>query len=296
MPNTDTLDWGYSKELLRNIIKADPGWDLTLGLIETRLEGSYFTRCPSPNVYVTTFYQAADILQDAEIDLFHYLLKTIYANITRFHMRADDINYKYPSHHETRGCIFDMTGNKGDLVYACTDMRLCEEYEAALPKYAPILTVLPLAREADKAYEGYFSVDKKGKLKDTRGDTADDQDTYALIMRDKERLLSFETPLRFIFSHSALKEGWDNPTCFRSARCWSSPARCRRGRRSGAACGFASTSRASGYTTARPTCCTSSPASISPSLPTTCSGRSSGRPASGSARWTSPASSTSRFQ
>ena len=91
-----------------------------------------------------------------------------------------------------------------------------EEYAKliALPKYAPILATLPVAKDADKAHEGYFSVDKKGRVKDTRGDTQDDQDTYALIMRDKERLLSFETPLRFIFSHSALKEGWDNPNVF----------------------------------------------------------------------------------
>jgi len=84
----------------------------------------------------------------------------------------------------------------------------------ARPKYSAILDALPAAKEPGQAHEGYFSVDKKGKLKNTRGDTADDQDTYALIMRDKERLLSFETPLRFIFSHSALREGWDNPNVF----------------------------------------------------------------------------------
>jgi len=91
-----------------------------------------------------------------------------------------------------------------------------EEYQKliSLPKYAAILQLLPQAKEPELAHEGYFSIDKKGKLKDTRGDTQDDQDTYALIMRDKERLLSFETPLRFIFSHSALREGWDNPNVF----------------------------------------------------------------------------------
>ena len=51
-------------------------------------------------------------------------------------------------------------------------------------------------------------------FKDTRGDTKADDDTYNLIMRDKEKLLSFETPLKFIFSHSALREGWDNPNVF----------------------------------------------------------------------------------
>lgn len=63
-------------------------------------------------------------------------------------------------------------------------------------------------------HDGYFSQDKKGNYKNTKGDTQADDDTYNTIMRDKERLLSFECPLRFIFSHSALKEGWDNPNVF----------------------------------------------------------------------------------
>ncbi len=76
--------------------------------------------------------------------------------------------------------------------------------------------VLPFS--VDEVHDGYFSVDKKaGKivnLKDTGGATKADEETYELIMRDKERLLSMEVPLRFIFSHSALKEGWDNPNVF----------------------------------------------------------------------------------
>jgi len=63
-------------------------------------------------------------------------------------------------------------------------------------------------------HNGYFSQDKTGALKDTKGSTRDDEDTYSLIMRDKERLLSFDEPLRFIFSHTALREGWDNPNVF----------------------------------------------------------------------------------
>lgn len=68
--------------------------------------------------------------------------------------------------------------------------------------------------DVTKAHDGYFSQDKKGKYKDTKGDTQADDDTYNTIMKDKEKLLSFECPLRFIFSHSALKEGWDNPNVF----------------------------------------------------------------------------------
>ena len=66
----------------------------------------------------------------------------------------------------------------------------------------------------DQVHGGYFSVDSKQRPKDTRGDSAADVDTYDLIMRDKERLLSSSEPLRFIFSHSALREGWDNPNVF----------------------------------------------------------------------------------
>ena len=68
--------------------------------------------------------------------------------------------------------------------------------------------------EVSDVHNGYFSQDNKGKLKDTGGESQDDNDTYKLIMQDKERLLDLSTPLRFIFSHSALREGWDNPNVF----------------------------------------------------------------------------------
>lgn len=72
--------------------------------------------------------------------------------------------------------------------------------------------------DADRVHNGYFSIDKKGKPVDPtikRGsEDSDDVSAYDLIMKDKERLLSFEEPTRFIFSHSALKEGWDNPNVF----------------------------------------------------------------------------------
>lgn len=106
-----------------------------------------------------------------------------------------------------------------------------EEYEAVLADY---LGQLDLDEAAERyrdhveaipvrsTHEGYFSVDKKtkqfvdGKIA-ARGEFAghsDDVDAYDLILKDKERLLSFEEPVRFIWSHSALREGWDNPNVF----------------------------------------------------------------------------------
>lgn len=73
-----------------------------------------------------------------------------------------------------------------------------------------------ISLEANNVHDGYFSKDGKGRLKNSSGDgvSKDDETTYQLIMKDKERLLSFDEPIRFIFSHSALKEGWDNPNIF----------------------------------------------------------------------------------
>ena len=92
------------------------------------------------------------------------------------------------------------------------------DYDEAAERYREHVQGIPVR----KTHEGYFSIDKKsgrqidGSAKKT-GETAgqsDDVDAYELILKDKERLLSFEEPVRFIWSHSALREGWDNPNVF----------------------------------------------------------------------------------
>ena len=102
-----------------------------------------------------------------------------------------------------------------------------EEYTKLIKskKYASLFGELKdYDKEVSTVHNGYFSIDKKSKhsnktdkyeyFRDTKGNTKRDEDTYSLIMRDKEKLLSFDSKLRFIFSHSALKEGWDNPNVF----------------------------------------------------------------------------------
>jgi type III restriction enzyme len=115
---------------------------------------------------------------------------------------------------------YDADGNqvKGDYAKIFE-----EEYRrlARHPDYQSLFKAVDMSTAPEAVHNGYFSIDKKkvgGKtvevFRDTRGDTKADDDTYSLIMRDKEKLLGFETPLKFIFSHSALKEGWDNPNVF----------------------------------------------------------------------------------
>lgn len=95
--------------------------------------------------------------------------------------------------------------------------KFAEAFEAELAGFVKDERYRALAwltQPMDRLHNGYFAQDKKGVLKDTRGDTQADDEVYNLIMREKERLLSLEEPLRFIFSHSALREGWDNPNVF----------------------------------------------------------------------------------
>ena len=74
--------------------------------------------------------------------------------------------------------------------------------------------LLPTAKEISSCHEGYFSRDKKGRLTNSNGESEEDVSTYDLILKRKELLLDFTVPIRFIFSHSALREGWDNPNVF----------------------------------------------------------------------------------
>ncbi|EHQ52210.1 type III restriction enzyme, res subunit [Ectothiorhodospira sp. PHS-1] len=101
-----------------------------------------------------------------------------------------------------------------------------EEYELLKEEYLSELAIdneqyrkYLAGIEPPKTHNGYFSIDKKtNRLKDpkvgARSIDSDDVDAYDLILKDKERLLSFDEPTRFIFSHSALREGWDNPNVF----------------------------------------------------------------------------------
>ena len=112
---------------------------------------------------------------------------------------------------------YDEDGNqvKGDYALIFED-----EYRrlATHPDYQSLFAEVDVATAASDVHNGYFSIDKKGGWTDTDENNQANRDNaeraYSLIMREKEKLLSFETRLKFIFSHSALKEGWDNPNVF----------------------------------------------------------------------------------
>jgi type III restriction enzyme len=105
---------------------------------------------------------------------------------------------------------YDLSGEKLKGKFAQWFEEIYQEYISK-----------PAFKELDRfpiqdIHKGYFSIDKKGKIKDSKEDrlNKDDEDTFSLIMREKEKLLDLNNSLRFIFSHSALREGWDNPNVF----------------------------------------------------------------------------------
>jgi type III restriction enzyme len=112
---------------------------------------------------------------------------------------------------------YDANGNRVKGKYA---LMFEEEYRklATQPGYQTLFEKVDLEVEADEVHDGYFSIDKKGGWTETEDGNQTGRDNaeraYNLIMKDKEKLLSFDSKLKFIFSHSALKEGWDNPNVF----------------------------------------------------------------------------------
>jgi len=112
----------------------------------------------------------------------------------------------------------------GDEVLGEYGKMFEQEYINVLNEYVTLLDT-PYQRylkstcsDVSEVHKGYFSIDKKGHAIDSKvkrgSEFSDDISAYDLILKNKERLLSFDEPTRFIFSHSALREGWDNPNVF----------------------------------------------------------------------------------
>lgn len=163
----------------------------------------------------------------------------VLGDIDELHVRTIQIREAIASHLEKERALFDKGikvlslffidevakyrayNEKGDQLKGVYEEIFEQEYKDAVAQleffsdeYRAYIDKHPV----EKIHNGYFSVDKKGRAvdsKEARGEGgSDDVSAYDLIMKHKERLLSFEEPTRFIFSHSALREGWDNPNVF----------------------------------------------------------------------------------
>ena len=220
---------GEPKRLVRKLSKGANLFDLSDGLEQYR-EG-YVISDINANTDTLSFTNGVELtVGDATGD------------VTEAALRRIQIREAIKAHFDKEQALFQQ-GVKVLTLYFIDEVAKYRDYGAADEKgeYARIFEeeytlylneVLDLDEtpyikylksiSTDKTHSGYFSIDKKSKrLTDptlaARGENAglsDDVDAYDLILKDKERLLSLAEPVRFIFSHSALREGWDNPNVF----------------------------------------------------------------------------------
>lgn len=166
----------------------------------------------------------------------------VVGDVSERDMRRIQIRETILSHFEKEEKLFDMGikclslffidevakyrqyDENGDEVLGEYGVMFEQEYISVLNEYLTLFDtpyqkyLRTVCSDVTAAHKGYFSIDKKGHSVDSlikRGsEFSDDISAYDLILKNKERLLSFDEPTRFIFSHSALREGWDNPNVF----------------------------------------------------------------------------------
>jgi type III restriction enzyme len=193
--------------------------DYRIGEIGTGKDNQYLQlRYPGGEVYLTPGDTHGDVFGGAIQR--QMIRRTIQEHLDK-ELRLKPLDIKVLSlffiDHVEKYRAYDEDGHPVKGEYAV----IFEEEFASLikqPKYATLFVDLTEDADPSLAHDGYFSIDKKGGWIDTSENNAAAKASaelaYNLIMKDKEKLLAFETPLRFIFSHSALKEGWDNPNVF----------------------------------------------------------------------------------
>ena len=125
--------------------------------------------------------------------------------------------------------------------------RAFEKLKTGYPEWAD--------RQPSEVQAAYFAQQRRRGgtvlVDSSTGEAQRDEQAYNLIMKDKERLLSFDEPTAFIFSHSALREGWDSPNVFQICTLSQTVSEMRSARRSAAVCASPWTKRAGGFTTSR---------------------------------------------
>jgi type III restriction enzyme len=222
------LKSGEIKRVLRKLVKTDNLYELSNGLDQYR---GYVVADINANTDTLSFTNGVELFV-GEAD----------GDVNEATLRRIQIREAIKAHFDKELALFQQ-GIKVLTLFFIDEVAKYRNYAAADEKgeYARIFEeeyslylneVLELdetpyikyLKDIDpaKTHKGYFSIDKKTKRDvdpavAARGENAglsDDVDAYELILKQKERLLSFQEPVRFIFSHSALREGWDNPNVF----------------------------------------------------------------------------------
>ena len=222
------LKSGEIKRVVRKLVKTDNLFDLSNGLDQYR---GYVVADINANTDTLSFINGVELFVGEAL-----------GDVNEAALRRIQIREAIKAHFDKEQALFQQ-GIKVLTLFFIDEVAKYRDYQAADEKgdYARIFEeeyrlylneVLDLIETpytkylkgipADRTHNGYFAIDKRSKrladpVIEKRGENiglSNDVDAYDLILKDKERLLSFDEPVRFIFSHSALREGWDNPNVF----------------------------------------------------------------------------------
>ncbi len=181
---------------IRGIVSFTNGETLSRGEVRGDVTEDNLRRIQIRETIISHFEKERALFESGIKTLSLFFIDEV-AKYRKYDESGEEINSKY-------GDIFEE-----EYINVLNDYLLLED----TPYIRYLKTIEPKA-----THTGYFSIDRQGRKIDSstgRGkDESDDISAYDLILKDKERLLSFEEPVRFIFSHSALREGWDNPNVF----------------------------------------------------------------------------------
>lgn len=128
--NADLPDWGYSDAKLTSLAVPKKGADVTICILNGPLEDNYYSRRLSNNTACLSLYEVTEALRSHNIPLHNIVLRMIYSFVLIYTRKQSLPSMKLlPSfaHHETKGCIFDMTGIKTDIVFSCDRPVFCTE-------------------------------------------------------------------------------------------------------------------------------------------------------------------------
>jgi len=136
LPNTDNDDWSYSDKTISTLVTTDKNYNFTLGLINAPLENNYYVRWIEKTVIILSLHETAELLKESNLTIENFIIRniyefcSIYLETSKNNISIDAI-YNIP-HDETRGCLFDMCGNKADIVFSTEEPTICDQCKARI--------------------------------------------------------------------------------------------------------------------------------------------------------------------
>jgi hypothetical protein len=133
LPDADCYGWSYSKESLESKVTINGNVDIALGFIDQPFNDNYFAHRLTDSTGIVSLFEVDSIFSDANVHEKNFLLLMIYVSIMIYYTKANVIREIH--HDDTRSCLFDMCGNKEDIIHSATKPCICYECESTLRKY-----------------------------------------------------------------------------------------------------------------------------------------------------------------